>query len=101
MPLRTTTRAQTRAQRIAAERHHNRQGGLAAQTTQTAPRGAVRRASRSPQLPEPPDTVDNVNREALAVMGSGVAFALGTDAESIGGVNGVAPHDKRHRTRVP
>ena len=47
------------------------------------------------------DTVDNVNREALAVMGSGVAFAVGSYAESIGGVNGVPPHDKRHRARVP
>lgn len=46
------------------------------------------------------DNVDAVNREALAVMGSGVAFAVGSYAESIGGVNGVTPHDKRHRTRV-
>jgi Zn-dependent M28 family amino/carboxypeptidase len=47
------------------------------------------------------DTVGNINREALAVMGSGVAYAVGYYAESIGGVNGVPPHDKRHRTRVP
>ena len=50
------------------------------------------------------DTVDNINREALGVMGSGVAYAVGSYAESIGGVwgvNGVPPHDKRHRTRVP
>ncbi|MHA7649670.1 M28 family peptidase [Mycobacterium sp. ML4] len=46
------------------------------------------------------DTVDAINRDALAVMGSGVAFAVGTYADSIGGVNGVTPHDKRHRTRV-
>ncbi len=46
------------------------------------------------------DTVDNINREALGVMGSGVAFAVGSYAESIRGVNGVTPHDKRHRTRV-
>jgi len=46
------------------------------------------------------DTVDNIDREALAVMGSGVAFAVGSYATSIGGVNGVTPHDKRHRTRV-
>jgi Zn-dependent M28 family amino/carboxypeptidase len=46
------------------------------------------------------DTVDAINREALAVMGAGVAYAVGTYAESIGGVNGVTPHDKRHRTRV-
>jgi Zn-dependent M28 family amino/carboxypeptidase len=47
------------------------------------------------------DTAGNINREALAVMGSGVAYAVGGYAESIGGVNGVPPHDKRHRTRVP
>jgi hypothetical protein len=46
------------------------------------------------------DTLDAVNREALAVMGSGVAFAVGAYADSIGGVNGVTPHDKRHRTRI-
>jgi len=54
-----------------------------------------------PNYQSPRDTVDNVNREALAIMGSGVASAVGTYAESIGGVNGVPPHDKRHRTRVP
>jgi Zn-dependent M28 family amino/carboxypeptidase len=54
-----------------------------------------------PNYQSPRDTVDNVNRDALAVMGSGVAFAVGTYAESIGGVNGVPPHDKRHRTRIP
>jgi Zn-dependent M28 family amino/carboxypeptidase len=54
-----------------------------------------------PNYHGPRDTVDNVNREALAVMGSGVAYAVGSYAESIGGVNGVPPHDKRHRTRVP
>jgi Zn-dependent M28 family amino/carboxypeptidase len=54
-----------------------------------------------PNYQGPRDTIDNVNREALAVMGSGVAFAVGSYAESIGGVNGVPPHDKRHRTRVP
>jgi Zn-dependent M28 family amino/carboxypeptidase len=54
-----------------------------------------------PNYQGPGDTVANVNREALAVMGSAAAFAVGTYAESIGGVNGVPPHDKRHRTRVP
>ncbi len=47
------------------------------------------------------DTVGNLNREALGVMGSGVAYAVGCYAESIGGMNGVPPHDKRHRTQVP
>jgi Zn-dependent M28 family amino/carboxypeptidase len=54
-----------------------------------------------PNFQSPRDTIDNVNREALAVMGSGVAFAVGHYAESVAGVNGVPPHDKRHRTRVP
>jgi Zn-dependent M28 family amino/carboxypeptidase len=54
-----------------------------------------------PNYQSPRDTIDNVNREALAVMGSGVAFAVGSYAESIGGVNGVPPHHKRHRARVP
>jgi Zn-dependent M28 family amino/carboxypeptidase len=54
-----------------------------------------------PNFQTPRDTVDNVNREALAVMGSGVAFAVGSYADSIGGANGVVPHDKRHRARVP
>jgi Peptidase family M28/PA domain len=54
-----------------------------------------------PNYQSPRDTVDKINREALAVMGSGVAFAVGSYAESIGGVNGVPPHDKRHRTRMP
>lgn len=54
-----------------------------------------------PNFQGPRDTVDTINRDALAIMGSGVAFAVGTYAESIGGVNGVPPHDKRHRTRMP
>jgi Zn-dependent M28 family amino/carboxypeptidase len=54
-----------------------------------------------PNFQSPRDTVDNINREALAVMGSGVGFAVGSYAESIGGVNGVPPHNKRHRSRVP
>ncbi len=37
MPLRTATRAQNRAHRIAAERYHNRQTRLAAQVAQTGP----------------------------------------------------------------
>lgn len=54
-----------------------------------------------PNFQGPRDTVDNINRDALAVMGSGVGFAVGSYAISIGGVNGVPPHGKRHRTRVP
>jgi Zn-dependent M28 family amino/carboxypeptidase len=54
-----------------------------------------------PNFQGPGDMVANINREALAVMGSAAAFAVGTYAESVGGVNGVPSHDKRHRTRVP
>ena len=54
-----------------------------------------------PNYQSPRDTVDNINREALAVMGSGVAYAVGSYAESIGGPNGVPAHDKRHRPRMP
>ncbi|OMC53449.1 peptidase M28 [Mycobacterium sp. IS-2888] len=54
-----------------------------------------------PNFQTPRDTVDNISREALAVMGSGVAYAVGSYAMSIGGVNGVPSHDKRHRTRLP
>ncbi|MEM6105083.1 M28 family peptidase [Mycobacterium sp. 050272] len=54
-----------------------------------------------PNFQSPRDTIDNINREALAVMGSGVAYAAGSYAMSISGVNGVPLHDKRHRTRLP
>lgn len=47
----------------------------------------------------PGDRVDNVDRDALAVMGSGAAFAVGTYAQSIQGVNGVPTREQRHRSR--
>ena len=37
------------------------------------------------------DNLGAVNRDALAVMGAGVAFAVGTYAASLDGVNGVPP----------
>jgi Zn-dependent M28 family amino/carboxypeptidase len=46
------------------------------------------------------DTIENVNRDALSVTGPGVAFAVGTYAQSIQGVNGVPSHDQRHRAPV-
>ncbi len=46
------------------------------------------------------DTVDNVTRDALAVTGPGVAFAVGTYAQSIEGVNGV-PTRKQRRRNTP
>ncbi|WP_205876213.1 M28 family peptidase [Mycobacterium camsae] len=57
-------------------------------------------AAFDPNYQSARDTIDAINRDALAVMGSGVAFAVGTYANSVAGVNGVPPHDKRHRTRV-
>jgi Zn-dependent M28 family amino/carboxypeptidase len=50
---------------------------------------------RNYQLPG--DTVDNVNRDALAVTGPAVAFAIGTYARSIEGVNGVPIREQRRR----
>ncbi|WP_460356193.1 M20/M25/M40 family metallo-hydrolase [Mycobacterium sp. ZZG] len=46
------------------------------------------------------DTIDNIDREALAVMASSVAFAVGTYAQSIEGVNGVPTREQRDR-RTP
>ncbi|RDH77354.1 peptidase M28 [Mycolicibacterium moriokaense] len=45
----------------------------------------------------PGDTVDNVSRDALAVTGPGVAFAVGTYAHSIEGANGVPTREQRRR----
>jgi hypothetical protein len=50
-----------------------------------------------PNYRTPRDRLDTVNRDALAVMGAGVAFAVATYAMSIDGVNGVPPRAKRHR----
>jgi Zn-dependent M28 family amino/carboxypeptidase len=44
------------------------------------------------------DTVDNINRDALSVMGQALAFAVGSYAQTIGGVNGVPATDQRHRS---
>lgn len=55
-----------------------------------------------PNFQSPRDTVDNMNREALGIMGSGVGFAVGSYAESIGGstacrhtTRGIAPECRR------
>jgi Zn-dependent M28 family amino/carboxypeptidase len=45
----------------------------------------------------PRDTIDNVSRDALAITGPGVAYAVGTYAQSISGVNGVPTREQRHR----
>ncbi|HEX9833967.1 MAG TPA: M28 family peptidase [Mycobacterium sp.] len=51
-----------------------------------------------PNYRTPRDTVDNIDRDALSVMGSTAAFAVGTYAQSVEGVNGVPPRDQRHRS---
>ena len=50
-----------------------------------------------PNYRTPRDNIDNVNWDALAITGPGVAYAVGTYAQSIGGVNGVPARDQRHR----
>jgi Zn-dependent M28 family amino/carboxypeptidase len=43
------------------------------------------------------DTADNIDRHPLSIMGPAVAFAVGTYAQSVQGVNGVPARDQRHR----
>ena len=50
-----------------------------------------------PNYHTPGDTIDNIDRQALSVMGPAVAYAVGTYAQSVDGVNGVPPRDQRHR----
>ena len=50
-----------------------------------------------PNYHTPRDTIDNIDRKALSVMGQALAFAVGTYAQSADGVNGVPPRDQRHR----
>jgi Peptidase family M28/PA domain len=50
-----------------------------------------------PNYHTPRDTIDNIDRKALSVMGPAVAFGVGTYAQSVEGVNGVPPRDQRHR----
>ena len=51
-----------------------------------------------PNYRTPKDTIDNIDRNALASLGSAAAFAVGTYAQSVEGVNGVPPRDQRHRS---
>jgi Zn-dependent M28 family amino/carboxypeptidase len=44
------------------------------------------------------DNVDNIDRQALSVMGKAAAFAVVTYAQSVDGVNGVPARDQRHRS---
>jgi hypothetical protein len=50
-----------------------------------------------PNYHTPGDTLANIDRHALSVMGPAVAFAVGTYGQSVEGVNGVPPRDQRHR----
>ena len=50
-----------------------------------------------PNYRTPRDEFDVVDREALAVLGPAAAFAVGTYAESVDGVNGVPARDQRQR----
>lgn len=43
------------------------------------------------------DGIENVDHRALSITGPALAFAIGTYAESIEGVNGVPPRERRHR----
>ncbi|MGK2852716.1 MAG: M28 family peptidase, partial [Microbacteriaceae bacterium] len=43
------------------------------------------------------DGIENVDHRALSITGPAMAFAIGTYAHSIEGVNGVPPRDRRHR----
>jgi Peptidase family M28/PA domain len=44
------------------------------------------------------DNIDNLDRNALSVMGQALAFTIGMYAQSVDGVNGVPPRDQRHRS---
>ena len=44
------------------------------------------------------DNIDDLDRDALSVMGPALAFAVGSYAQSVDGVNGVPPRDQRHRS---
>jgi Zn-dependent M28 family amino/carboxypeptidase len=50
-----------------------------------------------PNYHGPRDTAQAVNLDALTLMASAAAFAVGTYAESIEGANGVPMRDQRHR----
>ena len=63
--------------------------------------GGVAGVAFDPNYHTGQDTIGNVNRDALAIMGRAAAFAVGTYAQSIEGVNGVPSHDQRHRSPGP
>jgi len=52
-----------------------------------------------PNYHTPRDNIDNIDRKALSVMAQAIAYAVGSYAESVEGVNGVPARDQRHRSR--
>jgi Peptidase family M28/PA domain len=44
------------------------------------------------------DTIDSIDRKVLSVMSQAAAFAVGTYAQAVDGVNGVPPKEQRHRS---
>jgi len=50
-----------------------------------------------PNYHTPRDTIDNIDRRALSVMGPAIAYGVGVYAQSIEGVNGLPPRDQRNR----
>ncbi len=79
-------------------------GGLTAGSTQRKTEvqarlwGGRANVPFDPNYRTPRDNIDNIDRDALSLMGSAAAFAIGTYAQSIEGVNGVPVRDQRHRT---
>jgi len=74
--------------------------GAAELKTKTQARlwGGKAGAPFDPNYHSPRDVLAAVNRDALAIAGPGVGFAVGSYASSIEGVNGVPARDKRHRS---
>jgi Zn-dependent M28 family amino/carboxypeptidase len=50
-----------------------------------------------PYYHTPLDTLENIDRDALSINGSGVAYAVGLYSQDIGGRNGVPARDDRTR----
>jgi Zn-dependent M28 family amino/carboxypeptidase len=78
-------------------------GGLTAGTSQRKTEvqarlwGGQAGVAFDPNYHTPQDNIDNVDRKALSVMGQALAFAIGTYAQAVDGVNGVPQRDQRRR----
>lgn len=53
-----------------------------------------------PNYHQPSDTVDHINRDALGIMGAGVAFAAGLYAQDLSGRNGLPLREDRTRHQL-